>query len=294
MTDRKIGLVAGWGRFPVVVADALRANGYEVYCLGINRHAEFDKLRGHVDHLDTMGLAQLGRGIRYFRRHGVSRVTLAGKVHKIQLFRRFAFLHTLPDFRAVRVFWSHFVTRRSDCRDDTLIGAIIAACAEDGIMFVPATDFAPDLLVKEGHLAGPPITAAQQRDIEFGWRVAKELGRLDVGQSVAVRGQSVMAVEAIEGTDECIRRAGTLCRQGNFVLVKVAKPNQDMRFDVPTIGMQTLRTLVESGAKVLAVEADRTIVVDRAEVCQFAAAHGLSLVAVRLADSGAPACPAAA
>ncbi len=277
---QKIGLLAGYGRFPLIVADALRAQGYEVYCLGVRRSADLDLLRGHVDHLDQVGLAQLGKAIRYFRRRGVTQVTMAGKVHKVQLFRRFAFLHTIPDLRAIRVFWPHFVTRKKDCRDDTLLGAIINAYAEDGIMFAPATDFAPELLVKEGHLAGPPLTAAQQRDIEFGWRVAKELGRLDIGQSVAVRGQSVMAVEAVEGTDECIRRAGKLCQQGNFIVVKVAKPKQDMRFDVPTIGLGTLETLVASGGRVLAVEAHRTIFVDQDAVCRFANDHGITIVAV--------------
>lgn len=280
-TDRRIGLLAGFGRFPVVVADALRARGCEVYCLGVRNSANFDELRPHVDHLDHVGLAQLGKAIRHFRRRGITRVTMAGKVHKVQLFRKFAFWHTLPDFRAIRVFWPHFVSRKKDCRDDTLLGAIIDAYAEDGIMFAPATDFAPELLVKEGHLAGPALTDAQRRDIDFGWRVAKELGRLDIGQSVAVRGQTVMAVEAVEGTDECIRRAGKLCEQGQFVVVKVAKPKQDMRFDVPTIGLGTLETLLSAGGRVLAVEADRTIFVDQTAVRRFADERGITIVAVR-------------
>jgi len=276
----KIGLLAGWGRYPAVVADALRGQGFEVYCLGVRQNADFDMLKSHVDHLAPVGLAQLGRAIRYFRRHGVKQATMAGKIHKVQLFKRFAFLHALPDWRAIRVFWPHFVTRTKDCRDDSLLGAVIDAYAEDGIMFAPATDFAPELLVQAGHLAGPPLTPAQERDIQFGWQVAKEMGRLDIGQSVAIRGQTVIAVEAIEGTDECIRRAGKLCEQGNFTIVKVAKPQQDMRFDVPTIGLLTLETLHAAGGRVLAIEAGRTILVDQAAVCHYAETHGISLIAV--------------
>ncbi|MFO0901462.1 MAG: UDP-2,3-diacylglucosamine diphosphatase LpxI [Pirellulales bacterium] len=276
----RIGLLAGWGRFPAVVADALRAQGYEVYCLGVRGNAEMEMLRHHVDHLAPVGLAQLGRAIRHFRKHGITCATMAGKIHKVQLFRKFAFWHSLPDWRAVRVFWPHFVSRTKDCRDDSLLGAVINAYSEDGIMFAPPTDFAPELLVKPGQIGGPPVSLSQRKDIEFGWRVAKELGRLDIGQSVAVRGQTVIAVEAIEGTDECIRRAGLLCQQGNFVMVKVSKPQQDMRFDVPTIGLLTLENLYAAGGRVLAIEAGRTIVVDQESVRKFADTHGISLVAV--------------
>ncbi len=158
--------------------------------------------------------------------------------------------------------------------------ALIEAYAQDGIIFAPPTDFAPELLVKLGPLAGRTPTSAQQKDIEFGWLLAKELGRVDVGQTVVVKGLSAIAVEAAEGTDACIRRAGELCPQGGFTVVKVAKPQQDMRFDVPTIGLGTLRSLVEAGGQVLAVEAGKTIVVDEAEVVSFAKRHRLTLIAI--------------
>ena len=133
----------------------------------------------------------------------------------------------------------------------------------EGIRFAPPTDYAPELLVKAGQLTRRGPTAWQQKDIEFGWQMAKEMGRLDIGQSVAVKDQAVLAVEAVEGTDECIRRAGALCRAGGFTVVKVAKPQQDMRFDVPTIGLGTLETMHAAGGKVLAVEAGRTIFLDQ-------------------------------
>jgi hypothetical protein len=144
----------------------------------------------------------------------------------------------------------------------------------------PATDFAPELLAQAGQFTRRGPTAAQQQDIAFGWELAKEIGRLDIGQSVAVKGRAVIAVEAVEGTDACIRRAGELCPQGGFTVVKVAKPQQDMRFDVPTIGIGTIESLATAGASVLAIEAGKTIVVDQAEVVAVADKHGLVIVAV--------------
>ena len=146
--------------------------------------------------------------------------------------------------------------------------------------FVAPTDLLPELLVKFGRLAGRRLTGAQQKDIEFGWQIAKELGRLDVGQSVAVKGRAVLAVEAVEGTDQCIARAGELCSAGGFTVVKVAKPQQDMRFDVPTVGLGTMKTLHQAGARVLAVEAGKTIIIDEPEVIDFARDHGITVVAV--------------
>jgi DUF1009 family protein len=135
-------------------------------------------------------------------------------------------------------------------------------------------------LVQPGQIAGRPPSAAQQADIEFGWDLAKQMGRLDVGQSVCVKDRAVIAVEAIEGTDACILRAGELCKKGGFTIVKVAKPQQDMRFDVPTIGVRTLRTMVSAGAKTLAIEGGRTILLDDAEFREFAAYHKLTVIAL--------------
>ena len=148
----------------------------------------------------------------------------------------------------------------------------------------PATDYAPELLLPPGRLTSRGPNSWQMKDIQFGWRMAKEMGRLDIGQSVAVKDQAVLAVEAVEGTDQCIRRAGSLCPAGGFTVVKVAKPQQDMRFDVPTIGLGTLETMVQSGASVLAVEAGKTILLDQADVIAYADRH--KLVIVSLPDGG--------
>lgn len=274
----RIGILAGWGRLPIVVAEALKRQGYAVFCLGIKDHAD-PMLATICDDFRLVGLAKLGAAIRYFRRQGVARATMAGKIHKVLMFQPYAWLKHFPDLRCLRVFYPHWITKTRDRKDDTLLKAVVDAYAEDGIVFAPATDFAPELLVREGQLTGGRLSHGQLRDIEFGWKLAKEMGRLDVGQSVAVKGQAVLAVEAVEGTDECIRRAGQLCRSGGFTLVKVAKPAQDMRFDVPTIGLGTLRTLAESGGRVLAIEAGRTILLDESEVLEFAQRHRITIVA---------------
>jgi hypothetical protein len=169
---------------------------------------------------------------------------------------------------------------RLDNRDDSLLLSVIAEFERDGMEFASALDFCPELLVKEGILTRRRPTASERADIEFGWSMAKEMGRLDVGQSVAVKEKATLAVEAIEGTDRCIDRAGQLCRAGGWTLVKVAKPQQDMRFDVPTIGVTTIENLSKAGARVLAIEAGKTILLDEADVVALADRHGLSIVAI--------------
>ncbi len=223
----------------MVIAEALRRDGYEVYCLGVKGHAD-PVLRDICHDFRWIGLAKLGASIRYFRRCGVTDATMAGKIHKVRLFGRGAWLKHLPDLQAIRTFFPHLVTRNKDRKDDTLLGAIVDAFAASGITFGPATDYAPELLVKAGQLTRRGLSSAQEKDVHFGWEIAKQLGRLDVGQSVVVKNLAVLALEAIEGTDPCIRRAGKLCTAGDFTVVKVAKPQQEMRFDVPTIGLGTL------------------------------------------------------
>jgi hypothetical protein len=278
-TDRRVGLLAGWGRYPILVAEELRRQGCRIYCLGVKEHAD-PQLAALCDDFEFVGLAKLGRAIRYFKRHGVRDVTMAGKIHKFKLFQPWMWMKHFPDGRTARRFAHHFVYGTRDRKDDTLLLAVVEEFAIDGIQFAPATDFVPELLVKLGKLTQRAPSSAEREDIEFGWRVAKELGRFDVGQCVAIKGKAAIAVEAIEGTDQCIERAGALCRAGGFTLVKVAKPQQDMRFDVPTIGVGTLEAMVRAGATCLAVEAERTIILDQTSAIQYADRNGLSIVAL--------------
>jgi DUF1009 family protein len=275
-----IGLLAGWGRYPFVVAETLRRQGHRVVGVGILDHTDAT-LRELCDEFAWIGLGGIGRAIRKFRRWGVRRAVMAGKVHKVTFYRPGWWLRHRPDWTGLRTYYGQFLTGRCDRKDDTLLGALVDAFARGGIRMEPATDFAPELLVKPGAVAGRPLTPKQLRDVEFGWRMAKCLGGLDIGQTVCVKDQAVLAVEAIEGTDACIRRAGELCRHGGFAVVKVAKPRQDMRFDVPTVGAGTLESIASAGGRVLAIEADRTILLDADVFREAAERLRLSVVALR-------------
>ena len=286
---RKIGLLAAWGRFPMLVAEALRRQDYHVSCVGVADMAD-PELRTLCHDFQWVGWGRLGGAIKFFRRCGIERATMAGKFHKVVMYQPGVWWRHIPDWTFIKTFYQYFITHQRDRRDDSLLGALVEAFAAQGIVFHPPTDFAPELLVKPGQIGGRPPSPAQQKDIDFGWALAKQMGGLDVGQSVCVKDRAVLAVEAIEGTDACILRAGELCKKGGFTVVKVAKPQQDMRFDVPTVGVRTLRTMVAAGARVLAIEGGRTILLDDEEFRQFAAYHKLTIVAL----PGRPAAEAAA
>jgi DUF1009 family protein len=271
-------LLAGWGRFPLVFAAKARALSIPVVCVGIRDLAP-PELADLVESFYWARVAQLGRMIRCFRREGVRRAVMAGKVHKSAVLHRpWKIVSLLPDWRTI-CFW--FRRPRRNNSDDTLLLGIIAEFAADGIRFESALDLCPELLVTPGILTRSQPTTCERADIAYGWKLAREMGRLDVGQSVAVKERAVLAVEAIEGTDCAIARAGDLCRAGGFVVVKVAKPHQDMRFDVPTVGTETIETLHRAGGRVLAIEADRTILLDVDETVALANRYGISIVALR-------------
>ncbi len=270
-----IGLLAGSGRFPILFAEKARQLGLPVVCVGIHDEAPAE-LVPLVDRFYWAGITRLGRMIRCFKREGVRQIVMAGKIHKVKMNTPFRLLRYIPDWRGLRM-W--FFRPRKDNKDDSVLLAIIAEFARDGMSFASALDYCPELLVKTGLLTKRGPSASEEADIAFGWELAKEMGRLDVGQSVAVREKAVLAVEAIEGTDQAILRAGTLCPRGGIVVVKVAKPQQDRRFDVPTIGCQTIESMKKAGARVLAIEANHTIVIDQAETIALADRLGITIVA---------------
>ena len=280
---KKVGLVAGWGDFPIVVAKALQAAGVEVYGALLHGHADPELAQYCVD-VQWSGVVKFGCKLRFFKRHGVQDVTMAGKLFKTLMFQRFSWLRQLPDSYFVRYFYHHFVTNRARRNDDELMLTVVKIYQDAGIHMAAATDFAPQLLVNQGTLTRQKISESMWTDISYGWQLAKEMGRLDIGQTVTVHRGVALAIEAVEGTDACIERAGQLCRRGGFTMVKVAKPQQDMRFDVPTIGLQTLRNLHAAGGRVLAFEAQQTIVLNQHEVVEFANRHGITLVAVTAAE----------
>lgn len=275
-----VGLLAGSGRFPLFFAKAARRQGLPVVCVGV-RYEASEELRELCDSFELIGVSKLGQMIRAFRRKGVRQVVMAGKVTKNVMYTPWRILQLMPDWRTLHM-WYRTVSH--DKKDDSILLGVIKEFERDQIYFASALDLCPELLVRPGILTRSRPTSAELKDIAFGWTLAKEMGRLDVGQSVAVKECATLAIEAIEGTDLCIERAGQLCQAGGWTLVKVAKPQQDMRFDVPTVGMTTLENLRAARARVLALEAGQTILLDEEEVIAMADRFGISIVALDSAD----------
>ena len=279
-----IGLIAGWGRFPVQVAQALVRGGHRVCCIAITGHASTD-LESICDHVCWSGVGKLGGHIRYFQRNGVGSVTMAGKLFKADLlYRGSVWIRHFPDFTCVRTLGPYLVGRQRDARDDSLLLAITNAYAKAGMNICAATQFAPELLVNQGQLAGPIANARLKSDIAAGWQIAKQMGQLDIGQAITIKDGTVIAVEAIEGTDACIERTGQLCKRGGWALVKVSKPQQDMRFDVPTIGPQTIERVRDAKGSAIVIEAGKTIIVDQVETFELARKAGITLIAIDPAE----------
>ncbi len=272
----RLGLLAGGGEFPIRFANAARHAGHYVYGLGVAGMAS-EELHDACDEFRFAPLARFGKAIRLFKKAQVSRIIMAGKIEKTVLFHPFRWLRLMPDWRTIHM-WIRYA--RENKKDDTLLLAVIREFERDGLIFDSALKYCPELLVKHGFLTHRRPSASQWKDIRFGWELAREMGRLDIGQTVVVNDTAVIAVEAIEGTDRCIKRAGELCRRGGFTVVKVAKPHQDMRFDVPTVGVETIKTMHESGGKVLAIEAGMTIIINPSEVASVADKFGIAIVAV--------------
>ncbi|MEL6894579.1 MAG: UDP-2,3-diacylglucosamine diphosphatase LpxI [Planctomycetota bacterium] len=276
-----IGLIAGWGRFPVQVAHAVVASGRPVVCVAITGHAD-RQLEYICDDVQWMGVGKLGGHQRYFRQFDVHTVTMAGKLFKSQLlFRGSVLLRHLPDWMCIKTLAPLLLGKKRDTRDDVLLTAVTNAYQNNGMNVKPATELAPQLLIDDGLLTHRPPSQRQQNDAEYGWRIAKQMGQMDIGQSIAVSDGTVIAVEAIEGTDACIQRAGKLCPRGGWTLIKTAKPQQDMRFDVPTIGTQTVDNVADGGGTCIVIESHRTIVVDREATIRRADHRGVAILAIR-------------
>jgi DUF1009 family protein len=277
-----VGLLACAGRFPVVFAEKAREAGIPVVCLGVAGMAD-PVLKRICTEFRWVHRMSIGFVVRSFRGAGVRRWTMAGKFHKHELLKPWRLIRFLPDWRMVR-FW-FFRPRRAN-NDDSILVGLIREFRAYGLECVSPLALCPEVLVREGVLTRRRPTAAEDRDIRVGWALAREMGRLDVGQSVMIRDRAVVAVEAIEGTDRAILRAGELCGGTGFVVVKVAKPAQDMRFDVPTVGVQTIESMRAAGGRVLAIEAGKTILIDEAETVALADRYGIAVTALTAAPPG--------
>lgn len=258
----------------MVVEGAKRA-GCHVTVIGLRGFAD-GSLAAQADEFRWAGLARLGQWIRILKRSRAQSVILAGAVRKSSMYGRWRLLKLLPDWTSLRLWFG----RLSDKRNDTVLGAVADEFAKHGIIMQDCIRYSAEHLAPEGVLTRAQPSEAQRKDAEFGWRIAKELGRLDIGQSVTVKETEVVAVEAIEGTDRMIERTGLLVSRGGWTLVKVSKPDQDMRFDVPTVGPETISNLARHGAKMLVIEAGKTVILDREAL--VAAADRLGIVILSL------------
>lgn len=276
----RLGLIAGAGLFPFMVLEGAKRAGCHVTVLGLRGFAD-GGLAKEADVFRWTGVTRIGRWIRILKRSRASQVILAGAVTKASMYGRFRILRLLPDWTALRI-W--FFTL-PDKRNDTVLTAVADEFVRHGIVMQDCTRYSTEHLAPQGVLTKGQPTPSQLKDVDFGWPIAKEMGRLDVGQAVAVKETEVIAVEAIEGTDRMIERAGQLCARGGWTLIKVAKPDQDMRFDVPTVGPDTIESLKRHGARMLAIEAGKTVIVDREKTIATADADGIVILS-RAGDGG--------
>ena len=265
----KVGLLAGVGNLPVEFVRAAKQTGHEVIVIAVVDEPA-PELALEADVYYTINVAKLDKVIRTMKKEGVTKITMIGKVTKEILFKGLKF----PDLRAIKL-----LARLRNRKDDTIMLAIVEELAKDGLEVVDQTIYLKPLMPSVGVLTQRTPTEKENDDIRFGFAAAKAIGGMDIGQTVVVKNKAVMAVEAIEGTDSCIRRGGTLGR-GHAVVVKVAKPNQDVRFDVPAIGMDTLQNMIESNCTVLAIEAGHTLFVEQQAVISLADKNGICICAV--------------
>jgi len=263
----RIGLIAGGGQFPILFARAAAARGHDVWAAALVGEAD-PALAQVVAAIEWVRLGQMGRLIRFFTQNGICEAVMLGAVTKTKLFTDLR-----PDLKALAL-----VSRLAHTHDDGILRAFAAAMEKEGICIRPATMLLPELLAPAGCWTRRKPHAAEKADMELGWRIANQIGGLDIGQCVVVGGGSVLAVEAIDGTDATIRRGAGLGK-GHAVVVKVCKPNQDLRFDMPAVGAQTVATMAAAGATALMIEAQRAVVFDRNEMIRLAETAKISIVA---------------
>ncbi|MBI4348995.1 MAG: UDP-2,3-diacylglucosamine diphosphatase LpxI [Elusimicrobia bacterium] len=251
----KLGLIAGSGQFPILVAEAASRKGLEVIALGITGVTD-PELAKRVKRFEQYKLGQISKPIEVLKSEGVTQAVMAGKVQHASVFGG-----VMPDLKAMKL-----LARLKDKRTDTILAAVAEEFGREGITLLPSHTYLADLLATPGAMTKRKPSAAESMDIDLGWRAAKAVAGFDIGQTVVAGQNAIVAVEGMEGTDACVLRAGELARgKGGLVVVKVAKPKQDFRYDLPVIGLATLDVLSKSGSTALAVEADKTLIFDKEE-----------------------------
>lgn len=264
----KIGMIAGNGIYPATFARAARAAGVKTLVATAFKGETEASLEDVVETMQWLRVGQLSKMISFFQREGVEQAVMVGQIAPKNLF------DLRPDLRTMKL-----LARLKEKNAESIFGGIADELANEGIKLLPATTFLQDLLPSVGSICGPALGKNAQKDAEFGFVIAKEMSRLNIGQTVVVKNGTVLAVEAFEGTNEAIRRGGKMGK-GKATMVKVSKPNQDLRFDVPVVGEITIETAVEAGISTVAVEAERTLLLGKEELFALCKKKGVSLVAV--------------
>ncbi len=262
----KYGLIAGNGKFPFLVLDGARKQGVELSVVAIKEETD-KEMNSAASDLTWVGIGQLGKMISFFTERGVTQVIMAGQVKHVQLFSG-----AMPDVRMVKMLWNR--PRRNTV---ALIGGVAAEMAKEGIELIDSTYFLQDHLAPAGPITKRKPSDPELANIKYGLDIAAEIVRLDLGQTIVVRGNACVAIEAMEGTDATIRRAGELVN-GKLTVVKVAKPDQDMRFDVPVIGLPTIETMIAAGATCLSVTAGKTLIFDRERAIELANRNKIAVI----------------
>jgi DUF1009 family protein len=279
MNENMLGLIAGNGRLPFLVAQGARQAGLKVVCLGLADNVE-PSLAECVDIFYTVGLARPGSWVRKLKRHNITRAIMVGWVAKQRIYTPWRIIRYLPDWRAARIWYVRM--KGKDRRNDTLLSALADELAASGIFLENSTMYCKEHLASQGVMTGVKPASYVDEDIKFGWQIVKKLGELDIGQAIAVKEKEIIAVEAIEGTAEMIARAGKFCKSGGWTLIKAAKPNQDMRFDVPCVGVDTVESLAQNGGACLVVEAGKTLILDKPKTIELANKLGIAIVGMNI------------
>lgn len=265
-TPDALGIIAGSGVYPLLLADAARVVGVKKIIVAAFTDETSPDITNRADEIEWLRVGQLGKLLNFFHEANVRHAIMAGQIAPGNLF-------TLrPDFKAM-----FLLARLKERNAESIFGAIADQLAEIGVELLPATTFLDHLLAPDGPIAGPKLKEREEEDITFGFEIAKQLSALDVGQTIVVKNGTVLAVEAFEGTNEAIRRGGSLGKK-NAIVIKLTKPNQDMRFDVPVIGTETVRVAAEVKIRAIAVEAGRTLLLEKAALIDLAERSKISLV----------------
>lgn len=264
----KFGMIAGNGEFPFLVLEGARRAGASLSVVAIREETD-KRIEEIADKVLWVGVGQLGKMISFFKKEGVEKAIMAGQVKHIQIFSG-----SLPDLRMIKMLWN--LPQRNT---DALIGGVADEMAKEGIELIDSTYFIKDQLAHEGVMTRRKPNETERGNIEYGLKIANEIARLDLGQTIVVRAKACVAIEAMEGTDAVIKRAGELAR-GKLTVVKVAKPNQDMRFDVPVVGVPTIRVMVEAGATCLCLTPGKTLMFEKTEMLRLADEHKICVVAM--------------